>query len=97
MGHQVIRQPDGKLAVWSTIVDDFVLFDCTPEDIATFYADEARQKAFDDWMGACQRAAETGTSGRYQFAMDWSAAQRLRTEIHGRPFDPAVAGAEDDD
>ena len=33
MGHQVVKQPDGKYAVWSTIVDDFIflgLDDLTP-------------------------------------------------------------------
>lgn len=33
MGQQIIKQPNGLYAVWSTIVDDFVLYDCTPEDI----------------------------------------------------------------
>lgn len=29
MPHYPVLQPDGRLAVWSTIVDDFTAFDCT--------------------------------------------------------------------
>lgn len=29
-----VLQPDGQLAVWSTIVDHFTAFDCTPEEAA---------------------------------------------------------------
>jgi len=33
MGQQIIKQPNGKYALWSYIVDDFVLLDATPEEI----------------------------------------------------------------
>jgi hypothetical protein len=94
MGHQVIRQPDGQLAVWSTVVDDFVIFDATTEEIAEHYAEEARKKAREDWAEACKRALETGTSGRYQFAMQWEEAQEQRASVHGAPFDLEKARAE---
>lgn len=32
MPHYPVLQPDGKLAVWSTIVDTFTAFDCTQAD-----------------------------------------------------------------
>jgi hypothetical protein len=83
MGHQVIRQPDGRLAVWSSTVDDFVIVDATAEEIAAHYAEEARLRAHNDWMAGCARALETGTSERTQFAMRWDEAQALRAEIHG--------------
>lgn len=28
----IIKQPDGKYAIWSTIVDDFIYIDCTKEE-----------------------------------------------------------------
>jgi len=33
MGHQIIKQPNGKYAVWSSVVDHFVMINATPEDI----------------------------------------------------------------
>jgi hypothetical protein len=33
VGTQIVCQPNGKYAVWSSVVDDFVLLDATPEDI----------------------------------------------------------------
>jgi hypothetical protein len=35
MGHQIVRQPNGFYAVWSTVVDNFILWDATPEEIIT--------------------------------------------------------------
>lgn len=32
MPHYPVRQPDGKLAVYSTIVDSFTMFDCDTEE-----------------------------------------------------------------
>ena len=33
MAHQIVKQPNGLYAVWSTVVDDFVMEDATMEDI----------------------------------------------------------------
>jgi len=33
MGHQIIQQPDGKWAVWSTIVNDFIIEDATRAEL----------------------------------------------------------------
>ncbi len=33
MGHQIIRQPNGKYAIWSTVVDNFIVYDATVEEI----------------------------------------------------------------
>lgn len=33
MGQQIIKQPNGLFAVWSSIMDDFVITDATPEEI----------------------------------------------------------------
>ncbi len=83
MGHQVIRQPDGLLAVWSTVVDDFVVLNATPEEIADHYAEEARRETRERWLEVCRRAQKTGRSGR----MGWDEAQERRAEAHGRPID----------
>ena len=37
MGRQVIRQPDGRYAIWSSIPDAIVVFDATREEIIEDY------------------------------------------------------------
>lgn len=32
MGHRYFWQPDGKIAIWSTVVDEFVIFDMSIRD-----------------------------------------------------------------
>lgn len=44
MGKQVVLQPDGKLAVWSTIVDAFVMYDATIEDVVEDDLQELRRR-----------------------------------------------------
>lgn len=55
MSHVVAKQPDGLFALWSTIVDDFILIDATREQIIKFEIDKDRRnlemdrnKWFDD-------------------------------------------------
>ncbi|MBU1864274.1 MAG: hypothetical protein KKH94_11465 [Candidatus Omnitrophica bacterium] len=33
MAHQIIKQPNGLYALWSSVVDDFILIDASPRDI----------------------------------------------------------------
>jgi hypothetical protein len=82
MGRQIIRQPDGRLAEFSTIVDAFVIYDATPEELAEIHAEEAASRAREETLEAAQRAMETGSSSRTQFAMTWDEAYALHL-AHG--------------
>ncbi len=33
MAHRIIKQPNGLYAIWSTVVDNFVMYDATVDDI----------------------------------------------------------------
>lgn len=41
MSNQIIKQPNGKYALWSSVVDDFVLVDGTREEIIQEFVDRA--------------------------------------------------------
>lgn len=41
MGQQIIRQPDGKLAVFSSIVDSWILYDANEEGLEEYFAEQA--------------------------------------------------------
>ena len=40
MARQIIKQPNGKLAIWSSIVDDFIITEATTEEYINFRIEE---------------------------------------------------------
>lgn len=48
MGRFVARQPNGKLCIFSTIVDTVTYYDLTEEDYIELKAEEARERARED-------------------------------------------------
>lgn len=81
MGHQIIRQPDGMLAVFSTGTDSWILYDATPEELIDHYAEGAAERAREDTRRAIA-AVEAGEPRRvyYQFVMTFEEADRLNDE-----------------
>lgn len=41
MGQHIVKQPNGKYAIFSSVVDDFIAYDATPEEIAGHFRQEA--------------------------------------------------------
>jgi len=85
MGRQIVIQPDGKYAVWSTNNDDFVFTDCTREELIEIYSAEHRQAlarvpADIDYL---LTKLEAGGRPYYQFTMSWKEALAERERIHG--------------
>lgn len=48
MAWTIIRQPNGKLMIWSSVVDEPVYYDITEEEYIEIIANEAREKAKSD-------------------------------------------------
>lgn len=42
MAYQIVKQPNGLYALWSTCVDDFAAIDCLPAEIVKVLLDEQR-------------------------------------------------------
>lgn len=83
MAQQIIKQPDGRLAVFSTVTDTFIVVDATPEEIIEWRAEaeanavRARtRRELDHVLAGDSRAAY------FQFAMTWEEAARKNLE-HG--------------
>lgn len=51
MGHQIVKQPNGKYAIWSTVVDDFICIDC-----------ENQQELVDEFMDYEKRRIESNVA-----------------------------------
>lgn len=43
MGWQIIKQPNGQYAVWSTGVDSFIAYDCSREELTEIYLDRLKR------------------------------------------------------
>jgi hypothetical protein len=84
MGHQIIQQPDGKLCVWSTIVDALVVVDATPDELIEMYALKAAQEARE----RTRRIIDLVQSGQatkayHQFTMTYDEAIEIAgEEVH---------------
>lgn len=83
MGNQIIKQPDGKLCVWSTVVDDIIITDASPEDLLDYYAEKAADEARQQTQ-RCLDAVLAGdpTKVYYQWAMSYEEALERRREAH---------------
>jgi|SRR5215831_10800901 len=84
MGHQIIRQPDDKLAVFSSSTDTWILFDVSPEELLDYYA----EKAGEDARRQTQVTLDLVLSGQqtrayYQFTMSFDEANQTSAEHEG--------------
>ena|SRR5215472_14933325 len=84
MGHQIIKQPDGKLAVFSSFTDTWILFDASPEELLDYYAERAAAEA----RKQTQVTLDLVLSGQqtrayYQFTMSFDEANRESADHDG--------------
>lgn len=78
MAHQIIKQPDGLLCVWSTVVDGFVITDATGQGLADYYAGEAAAQARFRVAKIVNAVIEDrAREVYYQFTLTYEQAQRL--------------------
>lgn len=82
MGQQIIRQPNGLYAIWSSVVDHFILYDCTPEGIIE---ERCKEECARIEKGVRETVAqlEAGEKPYYQFTKTWEEAIAWAEEVHG--------------
>lgn len=86
MGQQIIKQPDGRLAVFSSNTDTFIVVDAIPEELIEWRAEEAAEKARQDTRRELDAVlADDPRRVYFQFAMAWEEAARKDRE-HGGEF-----------
>lgn len=82
MVQQIIKQPNGLFAVFSFVVDAFVVFEATPQEIEAYFIEEAAgdlRKRVREKISALER----GEKPYYQFTMTWK--QALREHLKNFP------------
>jgi hypothetical protein len=87
MGQQIIKQPDGRLAVFSSITDTFIVTDATPDEIVEWRAEQAAEAERERTRRELRHVlADDPRSAYFQFARTWEEASRLNRE-HGGDLD----------
>lgn len=81
MSHQIIKQPDGLLAVFSTELEAFIATDATPQELGDWYADQVAAEARKRTQWLISRLNELGAQEVYgRRAYNWSEAARLHQQ-----------------
>ena len=82
MGRSIIKQPNGKLAVWSTIVDNFILDDATKQEYIAIRIKEETEKINE----TVTRIVDRLDSGKRQSyaSLTWEEALKEIEYRHGK-------------
>lgn len=83
MGRQIIKQPNGKYCIFSSIVDNVTHYDMSVEDIIEDWANEAKNKIVEDVKNIVSKL-ENGEQPYYQFTKSYDKMLDLIKEIHGK-------------
>ncbi|WP_324787053.1 hypothetical protein [Streptomyces sp. H51] len=77
MGQQIIKQPDGRLAVFDTVSDSFIVVDADAEEITEWRAEEAAEAARERTKAELARVLDESNDHPYrQFTLTWEEASR---------------------
>lgn len=77
MARQIIKQPNGLYAEYSTIVDAFIMADATADQIIQ----NSRQEAADEAERRCREALENADTGKIRgFGLTWEEALKNHNE-----------------
>lgn len=75
MGNQILRQPDGRHAVFSSVTDTITVYDATEEEIIEYFAEAAAERARDDARRTLGFVSAGESRRAYaQFALSWEGA-----------------------
>ncbi|GIH91964.1 hypothetical protein ACFFMN_33850 [Planobispora siamensis] len=75
MGYQIIKQPDGHFAVFSSVTDTIIVWDATEDEVVEWFAEQAAERARQDARRALEHvAADEPRRAYFQFAMTWDEA-----------------------
>jgi hypothetical protein len=84
MGHQIIKQPDGKFCVFSTIVDEIVISDATEDELIEYYATEAARRERDIVSRIVSNVKNNeAEKSYYQFTMTYEQAVDFHVHTMG--------------
>lgn len=83
MGRQIIKQPNGKYCVFSSVVDNIIMYDATEKDIVKFLAKESIERIKEDvknTIGALNNCEKPYG----QFTMNYKEMLNFISDVHGK-------------
>jgi hypothetical protein len=83
MSQQIIKQPDGKYAVWSTVVDDIILYDATAKELINYFGKKAERQARRETAELIAKI-ETSKNPYHQFIVSWDECLNTIKKTHGK-------------
>lgn len=81
MPEQILKQPNGKYALWTSVVDDFIAYDCTRQEIIRLYARRAASRARED-IKYILESIDKGEKPYGEFTESWKQLLRTRRSVH---------------
>jgi hypothetical protein len=86
VGNRIIKQPDGKYAVFSSGTDTIIFWDATYDEIVEFFVQRAVEVATRDVKQVLDRVAADEPLPYYQFTMTWEEALEQDREGGGEAW-----------
>jgi exonuclease VII small subunit len=83
MGKQIIKQPNGKYCIFSSIVDNVTHYDMTVEEIIEEWVNDAKNDIIEKVKGIVSKL-EKGEQPYYQSTKSYDDMIVLIKEIHGK-------------
>jgi hypothetical protein len=93
MGHQIIKQPDGLYAVFSSFTDTWILNDATRQDIIDYNVGKAREDAERNTARILDAVDVDPRKAYYQFTMTFEEANAESVEHGGEDLSGKLASS----
>jgi hypothetical protein len=90
MGHQVIKQPDGRYAIFSSVVDSWIVYDATRQDVIDYYVEKAAEDARRSATRTLDLIEEDPRKAYCQFTMTFAEANATSKHSGGEVLDGPV-------
>lgn len=82
MSNQIIKQPNGLYAIFSSVVDGFTYWNMTRQDIIDLWVEEQRQHLTESVNKFCD-ALDASKNVYHQFQWSWDEALSEHERRHG--------------
>ena len=81
MGQQIIKQPNGKYCLFSSIVDNVTYYDMTKEEIIEVWTEKAK-KDFEEKVNNIVNKLDKGEKPYFQFTLSYEEMLQRILEVH---------------
>lgn len=83
MARQIIKQPNGKYAVWSSIVENFLWINCNEEELVKIFLEGERER-IKVMVAKILESLEKKEKPYYQFTLSWNKAVTAIRQLYGK-------------